>query len=302
MLLAPLRELAKKLEGSTSGRARIIFESPGVFRHFYLPGPVALRTVVGRHFHVLPFLDQLCIERQFYILGLNAEHLNLLHYNDGELKQVPLPEDLPNNAEVAGEFNAPDHTIRGESGAGPSSGTRTEVVFGISTEREKAHERLHEFFRLVDRGLSKAIGKQPLLLSGAGYEVAIYRREASYPFLMDGCLEGDLHNLPLSEIARRASEFARMQAGGHAQGQLRLLEEMSRTGRASFDIHHIVKAAEDGRVAKLILKLPEQAESVYQEMLVNTAAVLRIRSGAEIFVLPFGTMPHSSPVAAMFRY
>ena len=66
-----------------------------------------------------------------------------------------------------------------------------------------------------------------------------------------------------------------------------------------------------GRVAKLILALREEAPfgDVTQKLepedrrgLLNAAAVLSTRHGAEVFVLPAGTMARSSPVAAIFRY
>jgi len=308
-LLAPLRELAKGIERSGSGPARAILRSRQMFRQFYLPGPAPLGIFVGTYFHVLPLLGQLCFERQFYILGLSQEHLHLLHYSDGECKHVPLPDELPRDALADGEFTAPDHMLRDASPAGHSADMRSAIVFSTSTEREKAHERLHEFFRLIDRRLSKVLGQQRLLLSGVDYEIAIYRQEATYPFLMEGYLEGDLHDLPLKEIARRAEKAARTQARVRAERQLRVLEEMPRTERISFDIRRILKAAEEGRIAKLILaEQAERGETTQQlecdsaQALLNAVAVLSIRHGAEIFVLPASRVAHSSPVAAMFRY
>jgi len=307
-LLAPIRELEKDIQTPAVGRDTMVFCSPGMFRQFHLPRPVPLRTVVGPYCYVLPFLNQLCVDRAFYILGLNEKHLHLLHYADDECEEVPLPDGLPKNAEAAGAFDPPDHTLRDRSAAGPSSGTQSAVVFGTGSERERAHERLHEFFRLVDQGLSKVLRGQPLLLSGVGYEVALYRRAAMYPFLMEGYLEGDLHDLRIQEIARLASEHARNQARQQAEKQLHLLREMAGTERTSFDIHQVLRAAEEGRVAKLILGLGEEAESGVavepdsQEDLVNAAAVLSIRNGAEIFMLPADAMGSLAPLAAMFRY
>lgn len=80
---------------SAGGRDRVVYRSPGVFRWFDLPGPVPLRTVVGRYCHILPFLNQLCADREFYILGLNEKHLHLLHYTDGECEELQLPEAVP---------------------------------------------------------------------------------------------------------------------------------------------------------------------------------------------------------------
>jgi hypothetical protein len=309
-LVSPIRNLAKDLETSLGGPARVIFRSPGEFRQFSLPAPVPPHTEVGPYFYLLRFLNQLCVDRDFYILGVNEKHLRLLRYSDGECQEVPLPYGLPSNAEVAGAFEPPDHTLRDRSAAGQSSGKQSAVVFGTSSEREKAHERLQEFFRLVDQGLSKALGGQPLLVSGVDYEVAMYRRASTYPFLMEGSLEGDLHDLRIQEIAHLASEHSRMQARRQSEKQLHLLRETAGTERTSFDIHRVLKAAEEGRVAKLILGLGEEAASgaaltgsgAGNEHLLNAAAVLSIRSGAEVFTLPASAMASLGRVAASFRY
>jgi len=139
--------------------------------------------------------------------------------------------------------------------------------------------------------------------------VALYRRAAVYPPLMEGFLEGDLHSLSLQEIARLAHKLASIQAQYKAEKQLHQLREMSCTERASSDIHIIRKAAEEGRVAKLILAedakfeaAPEGLESDSQEALLNAVAVLSIRHGAEVFTLPADVLSPLAPLAAMFRY
>lgn len=61
----------------------------------------------GRYFHVVSFLDRLCTDREFYILGLNQKHIRLLHYLDGDCEEVPLPAAIPKNVEEAGAFDSP---------------------------------------------------------------------------------------------------------------------------------------------------------------------------------------------------
>ena len=309
-LLAPILDLAEDPEMSAAGRDRVVFRSPDVFRWFDLPGPVPLRTVVGRYCHVLPLLNQLCADREFYILGLSEKNLRLLLYTDGECEELQLPDAVPESAQAAGAFDAPDHMLRDRSAARRSRGSGSPaVVFGTGSEREKAHERLQEFFRLADQELAKVLRGQLLMLSGVGYEVAIYRRAAIYPHLMEGYLEGDLHELTTQEIARRAHAQARVQERRKAEEQLQQLREMTRTERISSGIHRVLKAAEEGRVAKLVLGEEAQfgATSVElepdsQENLLNAAAVLSIRDGAQIFLLPAKAMGPLAPVAALLLY
>ena len=260
-LLPPLCTMAEQLEKGTAHRSLVIFDSPGIFGHSYLAAPVPFLTVVGPYFHILPVLDQICVCRDFFILGLSEKHLRLLHYSDGQCEELPIPAGLPKNVQDAGKFDPPDHTLRDASPAGRAPGSRSAVVFGTGSEREKSRERLHEFFRIIDNGLSKFLGRAPLLLSGVDYEVDAYRAESRYAYLMEGALDRDLHDLPAGDIACRASELARIQAGIQAERQLRLLEEMSRTERTSFDLDRIVEAAGEGRVEKLIMGVPEKRQS-----------------------------------------
>jgi hypothetical protein len=308
-LMAPIRELMDDPEMLTGGRDMVIFRSPQLFSRFWLPGPVCVRTVVARYFHILPFLHQLCAAREFYILGLNQKNLRLLHYADGTCKEALLPVGLPSSVEEAGSFDIPDHTLRNHSPAGKSNGTMSGVSFGTGAEQEKSHERLHYFFRRVDQGLWPFLKGQPLLLSGASYEIATYRRAATKTHLLEGAIERDLHTLSIQEIARLACESARTQYRRKAEKELQQVRDTASLERTSTEVRRIVKAAQEGRVAKLILA--EEAEfgatlaaleSDSQEDLFNAAAVLSIRDGAEVFVLPSEILGAEAPIVAVFRY
>lgn len=308
-LLAPIRELAEDPEMSEGGKDTVIFRSSRLFRRFSLPEPVGARTVVGQYFHVVPFLGQLCAEREFYILGLSQKHVQLLHYLNGECQPVPLAPGVPKSVEEAGSFDAPDHMLRNRSAAGKSAGAMSGVPFGTGAEREKSNERLHHFFRLVDQSISAVLQGRPLLISGVSQEVAIYRRASAYPGLLEDHLEKDVHLLSEQEIARLAREIARVQPRRRAEKQLQQLRNMAGTERTSTDLRLIFSAAGEGRVAKLILSegaeyaaTREALESDSQEDLLNAAAVLSIRNGSEVFLLPAETMAAEAPVAAMFRY
>ena len=308
-LMEPLRGLIGSPEMHRSGRDMVIFRSPAVLLRFDLPAPVQFRSVVGRYFHVAPFLHQLSAEREFYILELNQKHLRLLHCLDGACADVPLPSSLPGNVEQDGAFDVPDHTLRNRSSAGVSSGAMSAVSFGTGSEREKSGERLHHFFKSVDDGLSAFLKGQPLLLSGARHEVAIYRRAATYSGLLESDLEKDLHSLALDEVARIAQQRLQHLSRTQAVHQLQQLRELAGSGRIATGVRHVLKAASEGRVAKLILAeeaefaaTREALESDSPEDLLNAAAVLAIRHGGDVFTLPAPSMGAEAPIAAMLRY
>jgi len=308
-LIEPLRELVAAPEMNQNGRDTVIFRSPAVLLRFDLPGPVQFRSVVGRYFHVAPFLHQLSATREFYILELNQKHIRLLHNVDGACVGVPLPSSVPENVEQDGAFDAPDHTLRNRSSAGASTGAMTAVSFGTGSEREKSSQRLHHFFKSVDEGLANVLRGQPLLLSGASYEVAIYRRAAIYAGLLETGIQKDLHSLALDDVARLGQESLHCDSRREAERQLRQLRELAGSGRIATGIRPVLKAASQGRVAKLILAedtefaaTREALESDSSEDLLNAAVVLSIRNGGEVFTLPADSMGAEAPVAAILRY
>ena len=308
-LMAPLRRMIGAPEMNRSGCDMVIFRSPAVLLRFDLPAPVQFRSVVGRYFHVAPFLHQLSADREFYILELNQKHLRLLHYLDGACAAVPLPASLPESVEQDGAFDAPDHMLRNRSSAGTSNGSMSAVSFGTGSEREKSSERLHHFFKSVDEGLSAFLKGQPLLLACAGREVAIYRRTATYAGLLESGLEKDLHSLAPEEVARLAQASLQRQSQCEAHLQLQQLRELAGSGRISTGVRAVLNAASEGRVAKLILAeaaefaaTREALESDSQEDLLNAAVVLSIRNGGQVFTLPAEAMGSEAPVAAILRY
>lgn len=308
-MMEPLRSLPGHPEMNQSGRDMVIFRSPSLLLQFHLPGPVHFRSVIGRYFHVVPFLHHLCADREFYILELNQKHIRLLHYQDGVCAETPLPSGLPQNVEQAGAFDAPDHMLRNRSTAGTSNGSMTGVPFGTGSERERSNVRLHDFFRSVDAGLGDFLKGQPLMLSGARYEVALYRRAATYAGLLASDLEKDLHTLTPDEVARLAYRSAQNHVRRKAEKQLEQLRELAGSGRTATGIRPVLKAAEEGRVAQLILAEEaefaatlEALEADGQEDLLNAAAVWSIRNGAGVFTLPAAAMGGEAPVAAVLRY
>jgi hypothetical protein len=308
-LIEPLHKLIAAPEMHQSGRDMVIFRSPAVLLRFDLPAPVKFRSVVGRYFHVAPFLHQLSADREFYILELNQKHLRLLHCLDGACADVPLPSSLPESVEQDGAFDAPDHMLRNRSSAGTSNGSMSGVSFGTGSEREKSSERLHHFFKSVDDGLAVFLKGRPLLLSGARHEVAIYRRAATYAGLLESELEKDLHSLALDDVARLAQESLQHQSRREAHHHLQQLRELAGSARISTGVRPVLKAASEGRVAELILAQEaefaatrEALESDSPEDLLNAAAVLTIRNGGEVFTLPAEAMGAEAPVAAILRY
>lgn len=296
-LLAPIYDLAEEPQMAAGGEDMVLCRAPGVFSRFQAPASVKETVVVGAHFYVIPLIGMLAEEQEFYILGIGQKGLRLLFYRGGKCQEVPIPASIPGSLEAAGGFDQPDHVLENRSSAGKSAGAGGGVYFGTGSERETTGERLQYFFRLVDKGLHKILRGRPLLLSGAEYETAMYRRAATYSRIAAGDLAGDLRLFPLEKIQRLSAQYARRIARERAEAALQ--EFYERPERVASDLAAIAAAAGGGRVAKLILA--EDAASSTDD-LVNTAAVRTIRNGGEVLLLPADQMADRGPAVALLRY
>ncbi len=302
-LLEPLRELAASGDLDAGGGGTMILRSPGKFQRFHYAGDND-RVVVGPHFLITPVLPQLSGERECYILDVSRKDLHLFRYRGGRCEKVPIPDSVPKDVREAGAFDAPDHDLEARSAAGKSTGSMHAVHFGTGPGREIDDERLFQFFRLVDKGLHDLLKGLPLLLAGVEYEVAIYRRAAKYPHVLDGRLEGDLSLFSLAEIGRLAFERAKADGWHEGKEALAQFKEMTHRERTLSGTRRVLEAAKQGRVAKLILS--EGAEfisgSATRQDLINSAAVLTIVAGGHVSALPENLMGKLGPAAAILRY
>ena len=75
---------------------------------------------------------------------------------------VELPKGTPKTLDEALGFNQPDHELMNRSSSGPSTGAMRGVQFGTGSERETQHAHLHDFYRAVDRGVSRTSAFVPI--------------------------------------------------------------------------------------------------------------------------------------------
>jgi len=303
-LLEPIRDLAASEERDAGGGSVAIFRSPGKFHRFHFNGQLKDCVVVGPHFFVTPLLPLLSAERECYILDVSRKDLHLFHYSGGPCTRVAIPASVPQSVRDGGGFDAPDHDLEARSAAGKSTGSMRAVHFGTGAGREVDDERLLEFFRLVDKGLHDVLNGVPLLLAGVEYEVAIYRRAAKYPQILEGRLAGDLSLKSLAEIGQMAGERAKTDGWKEGKEALAQFEETVHRERALSGVRRVLEAAKQGRVAKLIFTEGAEfkSDAATSPDLINAAAILTIVNGGHVSGLPGSLMAKPGPVAALLRY
>jgi hypothetical protein len=305
-LLAPLEEIAQESGVEAGGAGFAIFRSPEYTARYYLPdtsgkNPVE-KLVIADHFYLTPFVTDAVALHEFFILGLSTKQLRLFRYVNGECKELPLPSAVPPSLDAAGGFDKPDHDLETRSASGKSTGTMGGVRVGTLSDREKFPEYLHHFFEIVDRGLKPALDGKPLLLMGVHEEVVAYRRTAKHAHILSADCLGSVDVLTLPDVAARAAEACRKHHQLMGERVLADYQEMPDRGRTLAEVPAVVRAAGEGRVHRLCVRIGTEVAGPEGEELINAAVAGTLSAGGEVFMLPQDKMPAALSLAAILRY
>jgi hypothetical protein len=137
---------------------------------------------------------------------------------------------------------------------------------------------------------------------GVHEEVAAYRRAAKHAHILTADCLGSIDVLTLPDIAVRAAEACRKHHQSMAERVLAEHQEMPDRGRTLADVPAVVRAAGEGRVHRLCVRVGTEVPGPDGEEQINAAVVGTLRAGGEIFMLPQDKMPPAIPLAAILRY
>jgi len=305
-LLAPLEEIAQESGVEAGGAGFAIFRSSEYTARYYLPAtpgksPVE-KLVIADHFYLTPFVTDAFALHEFFVLGLSTKQLRLFRYVNGECEELPLPAAVPPSLDAAGSFEKPDHDLETRSASGPSTGTMRGVRVGTLSDREKFPEYLHHFFEIVDRELKPTLDGKPLLLMGVHEEVVAYRRTAKHAHILTADCLGSIDFLTLTDIAGRAAKACRAHHQLLAERVFAEYQEMPDRARTLADVPAVVRAAAEGRVHRLCVRMGTEVPGPDGEELINAAVVETLRAGGEVFILAQDKMRAEHPLAAILRY
>ncbi|MDQ6759357.1 MAG: hypothetical protein M3Z32_05745 [Acidobacteriota bacterium] len=321
LLLTAVEDLAPELhELSGDHKGLAIFRSAEVLRAFRVPRELLESVSVSDHFNLVPLLPLLNADQTFYILALSQKHIRLLRCTGHSSEEVAFPASVPKTLWEDKQTDAPDHTQNNMSSGGPSMGSMKGVMSSTNTDREDRGEYLMHFYKHVDKGVAELLKAEgaPLVIAGVDYETALYRRENTYPHLVEQSVHGSADGLKGGELHKRALEAVQPYFEAPLEQVLTRFDKQAGGDKASTTVKEIVKAAFDGRVSDLIIaegaqymgNFDQTTDSVQghkkplpgDEDLLNAAAVQTVLHAGHVFVVPPSKIPHGAPAVALFRY
>jgi hypothetical protein len=314
----PLLEDHKFWQYQSGGLA--LFMSKDVKRVYTLPLQFAELAVVTDHFCVTPVLPLFAEDGRFYVLALSQHSLRLYHCSRYSVTEVDLKQ-VPKSIADLLELHPREKQLQFHGATAGNMGRRGKagVAHGNAEDSDEAKENMLLYFHSVNRAVNSILRSDgaPLVLAGVDYLARIYGRANTYPNLV-GMMPGSAVGSRPDELRERAWELVKPIFEAGEMAAVKQYERLSGTPKASNHIRTILKAAEEGKVAVLlvsanaqrwamfdpdlgVLSMHEKPEPSDTELL-DLCAARTLRHGGKVHVLEQSRMPGVAPAAAILRY
>jgi len=297
-----------------------LFVSSGTFKYFRLPYRLEENVVVGDRFYLSPLLPLFSADGIFYVLGLSQNRVRLLQCSRDGARELA-PEVLPEGLADVLQYDVFSKNLQFRSGPSQgASGAGNAMYHGHGEGKDTEKDNLVRFIREVDHGLNEALKDEqaPLILAGVEYMRSLFREVTSYPFVLEGGVQGNPDQSSPSELQSRAWPLVQEHFTRERLEALDLFNQAHAHGLTASLIEDVVMSAEDGRVSALFVGLGvhrwgrfDSANRVvevhdsYQpgdEDLVDAAVEKSLMTGAAVYVVPAEQVPNGECVAALLRY
>ena len=284
--------------------------------------PPELVTVCD-HYHLKPLFGRAGREECFYILELSQNQVQLVRAKRSGVEAVELP-GAPDSFEQFLRFDDPEAYLQYHSETAPHQPAENRpAVFhgqGAAGDQDWENQRLKGYVSKIDQAVCDAVTRRPAPLVLAATEPldGMYHELSSCRQLSKKVIRGNPDREKQDELARKGMELLAEESRKPIQQALEEWRTATGHDRARSDLEETLQAATVSAVDKLLVAVDEQhwgrydaasktltrhdAQEPGDDDLLNTAAVLAGRTGAEVLAVPRDELPADSPVAATLRF
>lgn len=297
-----------------SAQGLALFMSRDFFGTCHLPAPIDDRVAVGRHFLVRPLLPLVPTGDRFFVLALSQKHVRLFEGSRSAIRERTM-QDFPGTFREDLEGLHFERQYQMHTASSPATRQKGAIFHGPSLQQK---DRLIHFFRSVDRSVADSLkGQQaPLIIAAVDYLFPIYREANTYPHLLDEKIGGNPDLWPPNTLHAAAWKIVEKRAREAGARAFAIYNENVNTPLTSANLRETLAAAEQGLVRFLFLAptderwgrpaLPDTVhvhakEEPGDEDLLNLAAILTLRHGGLVHVVPREELREGADLAAVFR-
>jgi hypothetical protein len=296
-----------------------MFLSPLSYSHQRLPEDPGDRLYVDSLFHIRPLLQYMDQDRTYYVLALSLSGVTLYRCQGCGLEEVPLIGDLsvpPPNSRARDR----SRQLQFHTGAPSGSGVRPALYHGHGSTQQGEREAVLAYFRQEDARIGHLLseGDAPLVLAGVKHLWTPFRQVSSYPFIVDGGVEGSPDGMSLEQVHERSLRLVQPVFDEERRQALALYSDLKGTDMAHETVEHALPSAFDGRVEILLVDAEQRLTGTFDTAsrrvrredeggertteLLNLASIYTLLRGGRVITVPSNELASSDGLAALLRY
>lgn len=269
---------------------------------------------VSQHFYIIPLLNKLMVNNQYYVLAL-SKHSNKFYKANSDnitrLEKYEVDESLDDYIDYEGaNTNIQHHSHK-------TSASNT-VFHGRGIVMEEEKEELLKYLRKIDNSIKRELRNKeiPLVLYCDEGLFHYYEKVNSYNNLFDKFINGNPESLNNNEIHQKSWEAVKEYIRKQKEEIIREFQELKGTSKTSLDIKMIIPDAFYSKVYSLLIDGTKKLQGYFDRQrnkvhiikngqntydLFNFAAILTLRNGGDVYVFE-EEVPEGIDILAINRY
>lgn len=286
---------------------------------YHLAIPVIDRVQISKLPYVLPLASNYQYTRDYHLLVLNRESMQLFEGHSGNIEELSIDEieDAPVDLETAlGTEKVDGNLTHGSYSGGFGQGGSSQAFHGhndVSADKDIDRER---YFRLVDEFVFDNYSnekKLPLIVYTVEENQSVFKAISSNEYLVDTGINGSAANMNINEIQKRVTETIDEIIAHQRNELLNELKETSPGNRIENIPDDLASASLQGRIETLYVQkgfeipgtLTEDGrydESDDRNDFVQQIVQKVSQTDGKIYILDPNETPKNTPIAARLRY
>jgi hypothetical protein len=319
-LLAPAMALIEPAaEWGELGRGMAVLLSQSGARIWQLPIACHERCEVGKTFYILPLIEWLASEMDYYVLAVSQNQVRLLQGTGSEMEEVAVP-GLPADRETALLVEDSERTLHAHVGRPQVPGRGDLLYHGHGGAPDVAKDEIEQYLRAIERAVAQfLVGRtEPLVFAGVDYLFPIYRRANTYSYLLPTPITGNPELWSPKELSDRSWPLVEPLVQARRDEVRTKYGDMISQGRTATGLEDVLPAAQAGAIDTLFIDPSvtrrgtfdsdafavriDDSEGADSEDLINLAAVLVLRSSGAVELSSSDDIPGGDEASAVLRY
>jgi hypothetical protein len=280
-----------------------ILVNADMIQTYRLPMEVPQLVEVSDRFHLKPLIPLFAFRRHALLLDISLLRVRLFEVDEAGMRDLEVPGMPPSFADAMRSRIGEDWEI---------------YVGKNQSAQKKTFER--QYCRMIEAPLRTFLAgrKTPMVLAGVETILSYYREVDTYGHTASELITGNQEHTDPRELAERVLSIVAKDFDAAIARHMDDVRNRQSGNRGSMDVSEIARAAQEGRVERLLVTLdetvygrieagvgsfvPGAADTPDTYDVLDELAGLTIRNGGEVLAAHRDALPEGIKAAATFRY